>query len=95
MAPSHSETGRPALRCQERRSHFPLALIPLSVVAMMTSNEYGCDGDYPRRLRNAHALAFAAGKSAVVRVYHGGARQQNATEWGVMGKFSAFFTSAE
>jgi hypothetical protein len=42
-----------------------------------------------------HALVFAAGKSVVVRVYHGGTRQQNATEWGVMGKFSAFFTGVE
>ena len=88
MAPSHSETGRPALRCQERRSHFPLALIPLSVVAMMIPDEYGCDGDYNIScflllcLCNVHVLAFAVGKRAVVRVYHGGTQQQNATEWG-------------
>ena len=62
---------------------------------MMTPDEYGCDGDYPRCPRNVHALVFAAGKSVVVRVYHGGTRQQNATEWGVMGKFSAFFTGVE
>ena len=28
------------------------------------------------------ALGVAAGKRVVVRVYHGGTRQQNATEWG-------------
>lgn len=33
-------------------------------------------------LCNVHVLAFAVGKRAVVRVYHGGTQQQNATEWG-------------
>ena len=55
---------------------------------MMTPDEYGCDGDYNIScflllcLCNVHVLAFAVGKRAVVRVYHGGTQQQNATEWG-------------
>ena len=68
MAPSHSETGRPALRCQERRSHFPLALIPLSVVAMMTPDEHGCDGGLSEMSTVKHVFDVFGGEHLLWRV---------------------------